>query len=536
MHAIPLKKRGNETELPPAQAPRMRWWPALIILVLASAVWAYIWLIQEDHRQAKNLRTALLAILTCGLLMLWMLLFSRIRWRRRLGILAIVVALFGVAAATLEIRGVTGDLVPVLAWRWQTAAALPEQQGQAEFPALEETSDSPQDYPQLYGPTRDALLSSPPLATDWDAQPPEQLWRQPIGAGWAGFSVSGHYAVTLEQRDEMEAVTCYHLTTGALLWKHVDAVRYESTIAGEGPRTAPTITTGRVFTLGATGLLNCLGLADGKLIWSKDIVADNESEIPQWGISCSPLVFDGMVIVCAGGKDGRSLVAYDEETGERIWSGGDQRAHYSSPLLANIAGSRQAIIFNSRAVAGHSVETGEVLWQTDWPRGGTHVTMPIVTPDGKVLISSGYGVGSALIQIKRDDSGTWSTSTVWKSKHLKSKFANMFVRGGFIYGLDDGILTCVDLTTGKRKWKRGRYGHGQMILVDRLLLVMSEKGAVVLLDPNPNEHRELARFSIFDGKTWNPPALAGNLLLVRTDSEAACFRLPIANSTAETRR
>ena len=186
------------------------------------------------------------------------------------------------------------------------------------------------------------------------------------------------------------------------------------------------------------------------------------------------------------------------------------------------------LIFNSRGVAAHKIDSGQILWKADWERGGSHITMPIVLPNGRVLISSGYGVGSELLQVEHDSAGDWSTTRVWKSNQLKSKFANMIVRDGYIYGLDDGVMTCLELATGDRQWKKGRYGHGQMILVDDLLLVMSEQGDLVLLDPVPDEHRELTRFSIFRGKTWNPPALAGRLLLVRTDSEAACFRLPAA--------
>ncbi len=372
-------------------------------------------------------------------------------------------------------------------------------------------------------------MPAPQLATDWSAQPPKELWRQPIGGGWSGFAVVGEYAVTMEQRGETELVTCYHLLTGALIWKHADEVRYQSGLAGDGPRTVPTIVDDRVFTLGATGMLNCLELTNGNRLWSKNIITENESSVPEWGVSGSPLVTDGMVIVCAGGDNGRSLVAYDQETGDLAWSSGDDHAHYSSPVLANIANTRQVLIFNSRGVAAHKIDSGQFLWKADWERGGSHITMPLVLPNGQVLISSGYGVGSELLQVAHDSKGNWSTTKVWKSTQLKSKFANLIVHNGYIYGLDDGTMVCLELATGNRQWKKGRYGHGQMILVDDLMLVLSEQGDLVLLEPVPDEHRELARLSIFGGKTWNPPALAGRLLLVRTDSEAACYRLPVAN-------
>ena len=517
-------KLVSETE----HRPGVRWWPAVVILALAASRWGYIWFVQDGDRQAKNLRTAFLLIATTALLLLWILLVSRLSWTLRLLILGGVVGIFGLSAALLEIRGVTGDLVPVVGWRWQSAPPLPDEQGGIEMGKMLEQGASSHDYPQIYGPDRNGILPGPRLATDWSAQPPVEIWRQPIGGGWSGFAVVGEYAVTMEQRGETELVTCYHLLTGALIWKHADEEHYQSSLAGEGPRTIPTIVDDRVFTLGATGTLNCLELTDGKLVWSKNIVSDNDSSVPEWGVSGSPLVTDGMVIVCAGGENGRSLVAYDKATGDRVWSGGDDRAHYSSPVLANIANTRQVLIFNSRGIAAHKIDSGQILWKADWERGGSHITMPIVLPNGRVLISSGYGVGSELLQVEHDSAGDWSTTRVWKSSQLKSKFANMIVRDGYIYGLDDGIMTCLEVATGDRQWKKGRYGHGQMILIDDLLMVMSEKGDLVLLDPVPDEHRELTRFSIFRGKTWNPPALAGHLLLVRTDSEAACFRLPAA--------
>jgi outer membrane protein assembly factor BamB len=154
--------------------------------------------------------------------------------------------------------------------------------------------------------------------------------------------------------------------------------------------------------------------------------------------------------------------------------------------------------------------------------------MPIALPGDRVLISSGYGTGAELVKITKGD--TWSATRLWKSNRLKSKFANLIFYDGYIYGLDDGILVCLDPVDGSLKWKEGRYGHGQMILVDDVILVMTEPGDVVLIEPSSLGHRELTRMSAFNGKTWNPPALAGDLLLVRNDKEAACYRLPLRKS------
>ena len=244
-------------------------------------------------------------------------------------------------------------------------------------------------------------------------------------------------------------------------------------------------------------------------------------------MSCSPLIVDDLVVVSAGGSDNRSLVAYRAVTGDFVWGNGTDGAGYSSPCLVTLAGAAQILIFNSGGVSAHDPVTGTNLWKYHWPGGHPHVSMPIVIPGDRLLVSSGYGVGSELLQIQKDASGAFSATRIWKSNRLKAKFTDLIYRDGFIYGLDDGIMVCLDASSGEQKWKEGRYGHGQEILVADLLLVTAESGEVILLDPNPQGSRELTRFSALRGKTWNPPALAGQYLLVRNDKQAACYRLPV---------
>ncbi len=370
-------------------------------------------------------------------------------------------------------------------------------------------------------------MSGPRLARDWKLQPPQLIWRRPVGTAWSGFAVVGNFAVTQEQHGEDELVVGYDLSSGKLLWSHAGNAHYNTTIAGEGPRATPTIVSNRVYALGATGILNCLDLVTGKLIWAKDIIKDNHSRVNGWGMSGSPLIFDKLVVVSAGGPNDRSLVAYEAATGDLIWGGGSDGAGYSSPLPAILAGVAQIVIFNSSGIAAHETSGGKILWEYPWSKENPHVAVPVILPGDRVLVSSGYGIGSELLQVKKEE-GKWSATKLWKSIRLKAKFTNVVYHSGFIYGLDDGILACLDATTGNQKWKDGRYGHGQVILTRDVLLVMAENGDVVLVDPIPEEHRELARFSALNGKTWNPPALAGELLLVRNDKEAACYRLPVA--------
>jgi outer membrane protein assembly factor BamB len=460
---------------------------------------------------------------------LWLLFFSRFKWRVRLVAFGGVVGVIALSAGLFRIRGVTGDLLPILEWRWKqremiTLAAVKPAPPAGNAKLLIQTTN---DFPQFLGPQRNAHVAGPALARDWKAQPPQRLWLQPIGAAWSGFAVLGNYAVTQEQRGEDEMVVAYDLLTGRVLWSHADPAHYNTIIAGEGPRATPTIVSNRVYTVGGTGILNCLDLETGERLWSKDIIKDNHASVNGWGVAGSPLVLDQMVVVNAGGPAGRSLVAYHAATGEFIWGGGNAGADYSSPLPATLAGVRQILIFTSRVV-GHDAASGKVLWEYPWPGGHPHIAIPVILPGDRVLISSGYGTGSELVQIKTDADGKWSAARIWKSIRLKAKFTNVVYRDGFIYGLDDGILVCLDAADGSLKWKEGRYGHGQVILSGSLLLVTDEGGDLVLVEPVPEEHRELTRFSALHGKTWNPPALAGELLVVRNDKEAACYRLPMA--------
>jgi outer membrane protein assembly factor BamB len=367
------------------------------------------------------------------------------------------------------------------------------------------------------------------LARDWAEHPPKLIWKITVGAGWSGFAIDRGVAITQEQRGGNEMVVAYDLLTGKPLWSHGDVVRYDSVIAGDGPRATPTIAGAYVATLGSTGLLNVLDFRTGRRLWSKDIAADNHATNPEWGRSGSPLILDAKVIVSAGGGDGKSLVAYDARTGARVWSGGSDDAGYASPTVLSLLGRPQVVILNRVTLAGHDPATGALLWSQPWvPQ--PNVAMPMRIADDLVLASTGYGIGSKLVKLTAGADGAITPAFVWETPRLKAKFTNPVLHDGFVYGLDDGVLVCMDVKTGERRWRAGRYGHGQTLLVGDLLLVTTEDGEIVLVEPTPEAHREIARFTVFDGKTWNPPALAGKYLLVRSDKEAALYELTLRAS------
>ena len=510
---------------------RIRWWPAAIILVLTILAIILLWIVDAPHRQSRVLHTVLVLMLSFLLMLLWLLFVSRLRWKVRLLAFGAVVLIILLSTTLFRVKGFSGDLVPLLEWRWGEKAA---ESLMGSAPAASWTVS--RDYPQFLGPHRNGTVQGIKLARDWSERPPQLLWRQPIGAGWSAFAVAGSSAITQEQRGEYEMVVCYDLHSGREQWSHSDRDRYEATPAGVGPRATPTIVEDRVYTLGATGILNCLDLATGERIWSEDILYDNDAELASWGMSGSPLVLDDLVVVSAGGGTGKSLVAYHKDTGERVWREGSDPAGYSSPLITTLAGVPQILIFNYGSVAAHDPSDGGVLWQHPWPNTTECIAQPVPLPEDHLFVSSGYGIGCKLFQIERDVDNQLKATLVWETPRLKAKFTNVVHRDGYIYGLDDGVLVCLDLANGQRRWKRGRYGHGQVILVDGsdeidnqsgLLLVSAESGDVLLVEVNPNESKELARFPALASKTWNNPALAGQYLLVRNDREAACYELPL---------
>ncbi|MEM7587666.1 MAG: PQQ-binding-like beta-propeller repeat protein [Acidobacteriota bacterium] len=506
----------------------LRWLPAVAILVLAIANLLRVWSGEAPDRQDQVIATYVTVGLSLIALLLWWLLFSRLPGRIRALSLAVMVAIALIGVSTLRLREVTGDLIPVLEWRWASSDADSSAGGAAAGGAPAALADSPS-FPQFLGPDRNATLPPANLARDWSTTPPAQLWRQPIGDGWSGFVIANGLAVTGERRGEEEWTSCYELATGTLRWAHKNPVRFEGGVMdGPGPRATPAIADGRVFALDASGQLDALDLATGELLWTRNIVTEHQAPLPVYGVSASPLLHEGLVIVLAGGAAGHSLVAYDQVTGEPRWMGGGDRAAYSSPLVATLAGREQIVVLNNVNLVGHDAADGSVLWQTPWDGSTERVSQPVVLPNDRLFASTGYGIGGKLYRIAQDAGGAMAAELIWESRRLKAKFTQVVHRDDTLYGLDDGTFVALDVESGERRWKRGRYGHGHVLLVGDLLLVQTEKGEVVMLVADPDQHRELGRFQAIEGKSWNTPALSGRHLLVRNANEAACYLLPAA--------
>ena len=496
----------------------IRWWPLWVVITLAILGTLVTWISDAGHRQDRILLTAMIVIGTIVLSILWLLFLSEMRRRTKWIAFAAIILVVFLGTNLFKFKGFSGDLIPLFEWRWQERPTA--------FLLSPENDPDPQtsttDFPQFLGQHRNGIISTTQLNLNWDLYPPELVWRRPVGAGWSGFAIVGNSAITQEQEADQEKVVCYELHTGNVKWSHQDYARYDTPPAGLGPRATPTISGNRVYTVGSTGILNCLDLGTGEQLWTTNIFEEHKAEVPPWGVSISPLVFGELVVVSAGGA-----VAYHRETGDVAWVGYRTKSGYSSPFLTTLAGVEQIVIFNQGLVTAHEPLSGELLWKQPWPTPSVEcVSQPVPLPGDKLLVSSGYGIGAKLFQISRNPTGEFNVSTIWESIYLKAKFTNIIHSEGYLYGLDDGIFACVSPDDGTRQWKRGRYGHGQTLLISDVLLVLTESGEVVLVDPNPNDHIEHTRFAPLKGRTWNTPALAGDYLLVRNDREAACYQLP----------
>ena len=383
------------------------------------------------------------------------------------------------------------------------------------------------EWPGFRGPGRDGVVRGVQIATDWSQAPPVQLWRRAIGPGWSSFAVSGNLLYTQEQRGGDEVVSCYRIASGEPVWRHRDATRFWESNAGAGPRGTPTLHDGRVYTLGGTGILNVLDAVSGARLWSRNAAADVQAETPMWGFSSSPLIVGDVVIVAAGGK----LAAYDITSGAPRWSGGGGGFSYSSPQLLTIDGVDQVVFMSGPGTASVDPASGKVLWEHAWAGGA--IVQPAVTADNDVLVhtvSMNGGAGMRRLSIART-SGEWKAAERWTSNGLKPYFNDFVVHEGHAYGFDGNILSSINLEDGARKWKGGRYGNGQLLLLadQDLLLVLSEEGDLALVSATPDQFTEVARFDkALDGKTWNHPVIVRDVLLVRNDQEMAAFRLPRA--------
>jgi outer membrane protein assembly factor BamB len=527
---------SETVEAPPRRRSFLRFWLPWIILALGGVALAGIWAWPDPEwpavfRMASTMGVTSLTLLLLGL---WFVLFSGVRlWLRAVTVLAAAGAIWFLPKYLIRIEHFSGNLIPVVHFVWEKPASEAveawRRQTAGEKVSPVDLSERPTDYPGYRGRECDGLIHGPDLARDWNT-PPRQLWRHPCGGGYAGFAVAGNGAVTIEQRGDREAVVCYDTDTGLERWVYDYPAHFKEQMGGEGPRATPTIAGGDVYSLGAEGKLVCLDGATGKLKWQVNVLEDNDNI--QWGMSSSPLVYDRFVVVDPGNQKNTAkygtAAAFDRQTGELVWKSGTARASYSSPQLFTLAGKRQLLLFDGEGLAAYDPEKGTGLWRHPWKTNPpVNVAQPIVLPGDRVFVSSHYGLGCAMLQVSLDYSGNWAVKELWKKMTMRCRFTSPVADDQYqnLYGLDEGVLVCLDPKDGSRKWRGGNYGHGQLLRAGDLLVIQAEDGDLVLVAVNGDGGHELGRFAALKGHTWNYPALADGKVYVRNDHEMACYDL-----------
>ena len=509
-----------------SRAPRTERWSAIVLMIVALVATSYI--LHESLATAMmGMAFVIYAIpVMCLAFVAWAMASRQLSDRmRRVSMIATILLASG-GWTLLRTGGFTGDARHDFAWRW---SQTPEDR------LLAQTGDEPMtqqsaiaqateaEWPGFRGPNRDGIIHGVSLETDWSSSPPVTLWQRPIGPGWSSFAVQGDLLYTQEQRGDDEVVACYRVATGAPVWMHRDTARFWEANAGAGPRGTPTLHNGRLYTFGATGILNVLEAGDGAVVWTRNAASDIEAEIPGWGFASSPLVYDDVVIVAVAG----TLAAYDLVNGEPRWYGPKEAYGYSSPHLLTIQGTDQVLLMSRAGAISVAPANGTLLWEHSWP-GGHRIVQPALIADGSLLISESESRGTRRLTVSGATDG-WTVHEQWTSNRLKPNFNDFVVHEGHAFGFDGTILACMDIADGSRKWKGGRYGAGQLLLLadQDVLLVLSEKGELALVSATPDKFVELAKSPAIKGKTWNHPILAGDVLLVRNSQEMAAFRLSL---------
>jgi outer membrane protein assembly factor BamB len=551
---------------PPKSVVRRLRFPLIVAAVTALLyfsvdVWALGWGAAEREPPAImwfGLVSFFSMVLGALVLTVWWLFFSRTPWALRLGVFAVLIALGAGWRACVrpgEFLGMKAEmhmpypnvLRPKFYMIWDE---LPEerrarhQSGPADGLESINLTVGPEDFARFRGPNADGVSYGPALATDWKAQSPRVLWNQPSGGGYSGFAVAGNVAVTVEQLPGKEAVVCYDRATGRERWKYEYAA-HRGDAMGDGPRATPLIADGKVYSLGATGELVCVDGATGAKVWQTNILTDCGARNMQWGLSGSPLLVDDLIIVNPGidsearpeNRANMALAAYSRDKGKRVWAKGKRGTGYCSPELAKLGGREQILLFDAGGLSGVNPKTGDELWFYEWTTySDMNTAQPLVIGDDRVFITSEASPGCAVVKVTASDGGKkWEVEEVWRHKRFGAKYANPVVKDGYIYGLSNGFLVCLDAATGAVKWEKidgvgdKGYGVGQVLLRGDVLVVLTAFGEVRLVAADPSAPRTLARFAVFDKKkTWNTHALAGDQLFVRNQKDMACLQLPLA--------
>jgi outer membrane protein assembly factor BamB len=381
------------------------------------------------------------------------------------------------------------------------------------------------DWPQFLGPNRDGTAPGPRPGSST-----RLLWKQDVGQGFAGPVIASGKLILFERLKDREAIVALDVNTGAKVWSYDYATGYRDDFGfDDGPRSAPTVADGRIFTYGAEGTLTALDLASGKKLWSIDTRARYGVRKGWFGTACAPLAEGKLVLVNIGGTIGNSgIVALDRDTGNQVWTSTNDEASYSSPVAATIGGERHAMFLTRAGLTDLEPSTGKVRFQFPWRSrndASVNAATPIVAGD-LVFISSSYRTGAAALRVT---SGRYEK--LWSNdESLSSHYSTPVLKDGVLYGYhgrqENGqVLRAVELRTGKVMWSEEDFGAGSAMLVHDTLLLLRESRELAWAEANPKAFKVVGRTPLLPGVVRAYPAYSNGILCARNEHSLGCWRL-----------
>jgi outer membrane protein assembly factor BamB len=375
-------------------------------------------------------------------------------------------------------------------------------------------------WPQWRGPNRDGISKETGLLKQWPAEGPPLVWKASgAGRGYSSFSVVNGKLYTMGLRGNREFVVAFDVATGKEAWATAHGGAFHND-RGDGPRGTPTVDGERIYALGGNGDLSCLDAATGKIVWSKNVLKEFGASNIQWGISESPLVIGNKVLVNAGGP-GASIVALNKADGSVIWKSQSDEAGYSSAMPLQVNGGTQVVFFTAARAVGLNLNDGRLLWEYTRPANNVaNVATPIVKAN-RVFISSDYGTGGGVVEIKPDN----KAQEVWFTKEMRNHHSSSVLVGDYLYGFSSAILTAIKFDTGEIAWRDRSVGKGSLVYADGNLYCFSENGVVGLVEATPTGYKEKGRFRIPQDSlpTWTHPVVAGGRLYLRDQDTIYAF-------------
>ena len=520
-------------------ASRARWFERVLgVLGLVAAVGI------EQMICHPSMRGPLPVVLTIPLAIaafaIGAVIFGRVLSIRRTWVALGLAALATAHSALVRTDGVWGNFAFGFDWRWKPTAE--QLANEAIRRAGDATVAGPADaktlladlasapWPHFRGPRGDGAQTGLRFSDDWTAHPPREVWRSRIGPAWSSFAIGADRLFTQEQRLEAEVVSCYDAKTGQPIWSCATPSRFFESLGGLGPRGTPTLADGSIYALGAEGILVRVDAVDGSLVWKADLkAAAGREEPPMWGFSCSPCVDGGVVVVHAGGKGDKGIVAFNVDDGRVAWTAPAGEMSYASVQKISLLDRDYLCLLSNSGAHFLEPATGKPVYDYPFPHPGYRACQAQVIDGNKLLIPAGMGTGTRLVEFSRAETGL-EARELWTSLDMKPDYNDILVHDGHIYGFDNAIFACIGLEDGKRKWKGGRYAKGQALLLadSGLIVVVSEKGELVLVRATPEKHEELWKIEALGDKTWNHPVVVGDRLYLRNAEEIVCYELTTA--------